>query len=277
MKNLRLVPEAQLIKPKRMVYMSNIIPRLFNFNNTNIRSEIHNGEEYWSIVDVVKALLENDQRPSQYWNDLKNGHGFAEIQLYGKTVSLKLSGSDGKKYLTDCATQENIFYIIQYIPSKKADKFKEQFAKIVNERIEEEKNPQLAVDRAVRTWQKQGKGQEWIKQRLKSIGVRNNITATWKEHGIKGDEYGLLTDDLHKGVFNKKVKEHKNELSVKGNIRDHLEEMELMAIEFAERAAANITKHRNSQGYTEVKKDVKEGSAIGFEALSKYKKLISEQ
>ena len=109
------------------------------------------------------------------------------------------------------------------------------------------------------------------------MGVRNNITATWKAHGIQGDEYGILTDDLHKGVFNKKVKEHKKELAVNGSIRDHLSRIELIAIEAAEAMAEELTKHRNSQGLAKIKQDVKDGSAIGADALNKYKKLLSEQ
>lgn len=256
--------------------MSNIITKEFIFNNTNIRSEMHEGQLYWSVVDIVESL-EVSPIPRNYWSDLKNGHSITGIQLHGKIVQLKMKATDGKMRETDCATQENIFYIIQYIPSKKADPFKELFAKIANQRFEEEKNPQLAVDRAVRTWQRHGRSDEWIAKRLKGIAVRNTTTDTWKAHGIEGKQYGALTNILHVGVFNKTVKQHTEELAVSGNLRDNLDDLELLALEFAELASTKLTKHRNSQGYDEVKKDVKEGSAIGADALSKYKKLLSEQ
>lgn len=255
--------------------MSNIIPKEFSFNNTNIRSDMHEGQLYWSIVDVIQAL-EVSPTPRQYWSDLKRGHGFAGIQLYGKTLRLKVRAEDGKMRETDCATQENIFYIIQYIPSPKADPFKELFAKIANERFEEESNPQLAVDRARDSWKRQGRDDKWIGTRLRGIDARHNITNTWQKHGIQGDEYKKLTGTMHKGVFNKTVSQHREELSVRGNLRDSLSKVDLAALYFAEIAAEELTSHRNSQGFTEVKKDVKEGSAIGADALSKYKKLISD-
>ena len=252
--------------------MNTSLLQVFNFNNTDIRSAVHNGQVYWSVIDVVESL-EVSVIPRSYWSDLKNDHK----QLSEKIRQLKVKAEDGKMRETDCATQENIFYIIQYIPSKKAHPFKEQFARIVNERIEEEKNPQLAVDRAVRTWQKQGKPEDWIARRLKGIAVRNTTTDTWKAHGIEGNQYGALTNILHVGVFNKTVKEHRKELAVTGNLRDNLDDLELLALEFAELASTKLTKHRNSQGYDKVEKDVKEGSVIGFEALSKYKKLINPE
>lgn len=277
MKNLRCASEAQLIKPERKVYMSNIISQSISLDNINIRSEMHEGVRYYSVIDSIQYLLEESENPRNYWNMLKIRMLEKGIQLSTNCVQLKLLSKDGKYRETDCATQENIFYIVQYIPSKKSSSFKEKFAKIVNERIEEERNPELAVNRARRTWHIQGRDKEWISARIKGIDARHNITDTWKDHGIKeSEEYKKLSGTMHKGVFNKTVSKHKEELSIKGNIRDHLSKVDLAALYFAEIAAEELTRHRNSHGYKEVHKDVKEGSTIGADALSKYKKLITD-
>jgi len=252
---------------------TNIITKLLSFSNKPIRSAIHEGKVYWSIVDILKSVLQEDQDASNTWSQLKirDSHTLTICQ------SMKLPRANGKIYPTDCATEEGIFRILQSVNSEKVEEFKLWLAKVGKERIEEEINPQLAVDRAVRTWQKQGKPEDWIARRLKGIAVRNTTTDTWKAHGIEGKQYGALTNILHVGVFNKTVKEHRKELAVTGNLRDNLSRMELMALEFAEAASEELTKHRNSQGYDKVEKDVKEGSVIGFEALSKYKKLINPE
>jgi len=252
---------------------TNIITKLLSFGNKPIRSAMHEGQVYWSVVDILKSVLRDDQDASDTLVNIKR----SEKQIPLILRKLKLPGTDGKMYPTDCATEEGIFRILQSVNSEKVEDFKLWLAKVGKERLEEEQNPQLAVDRAVRTWKKQGKPEDWIANRLKGIAVRNTTTDTWKAHGIKGDEYAKLTNSLHVGVFNKTVKEHKKELAVTGNLRDNLSRMELIALEFAEAAAEELTKHRNSQGYNEVKKDVKEGSAIGADALSKYKKLINSQ
>lgn len=252
---------------------TNIITKLLSFGNKPIRSAMHEGQVYWSVVDILRSVLRDDQDASDIWTSIKSR------DIHTPTIyrSMKLPRSNGKMYHTDCATEEGIFRILQSVNSEKVEEFKLWLAKVGKERIEEEINPQLAVDRAVRTWRSQGKPEDWIANRLKGIAVRNTTTDTWKAHGIEGKQYGALTNILHVGVFNKTVKEHRKELAVTGNLRDNLSRMELMALEFAEAAAEELTKHRNSQGYNEVKKDVKEGSAIGADALSKYKKLINSQ
>ena len=253
--------------------MNTSLLQIPQFNNKPIRSVIHEGKVYWSIVDIIESIY-GVGRGNYNWSKVKRNE-FDQVLPFWQ--QLKLTAVDGKMYQTDCAIEEDIYRILQSVPSPKVEEFKQWLAKVAKERLEEEQNPQLAVDRAVRTWQKQGKPEDWIAQRLKTVGVRNNITATWKAHGIQGDEYGILTDDLHKGVFNKKVKEHKKELAVNGSIRDHLSRIELIAIEAAEAMAEELTKHRNSQGLAKIKQDVKDGSAIGADALNKYKKLLSEQ
>ena len=252
---------------------TNIITKLLSFGNKPIRSAMHEGQVYWSVVDILKSVLRDDQDASDTLVNIKR----SEKQIPLILRKLKLPGTDGKMYPTDCATEEGIFRILQSVNSEKVEDFKLWLAKVGKERLEEEQNPQLAVDRAVRTWKKQGKPEDWIANRLKGIAVRNTTTDTWKAHGIEGKQYGALTNILHVGVFNKTVKEHRKELAVTGNLRDNLSRMELMALEFAEAASEELTKHRNSQGYDKVEKDVKEGSVIGADALSKYKKLLNSQ
>ena len=246
--------------------MSNIISQVFNFNNKEIRSSVHNGQVYWSVVDVIESLLESGERPRQYWSDLKNGHNQdTGIQLYGKIVQLKLEAADGKMYLTDCATQENIFYIIQFVPSSKANKFKEQFAKIVNERIEEEKNPSLAIDRIVRVYKNRGMTDDWIQKRFKAIVARNNLTDTLKEHGIKAYEYAKTTNILYKhsvGMDADEYKEYKG-LEKKDKLRDNFSVEELELSDMTERFLKAQIKKNDSQGFDEIKEDAKVAGNYG--------------
>lgn len=245
--------------------MSNIISQIFNFNNINIRSAVYDGQVYWSIVDVIKALTDSPS-PRQYWSDLKRGHGFSEgIQLQGKTLQLKIKSSDGKMYLTDCAIQENIFYIMQYVPSPKADEFKEQFAKIVNERIEEEKNPALAIQRGMDSYRKQGKSEKWIKTRIETIKSRNNLTDTLKDHGIKGNEYGRTTDILYERAFELKAKDLREVkgLDDKDRLRDNMSRRELTVVNISEDLLEGIIKKNDSQGFDEIKEDAKVAGNYG--------------
>jgi len=242
--------------------MSNIISQVFNFNNTNIRSTVHDGQVYWSVVDVIKALTDSPI-PRNYWSNLKNEN--ERFQLHRKCMQLKIESSDGKMYLTDCAIQENIFYIMQYVPSPKADEFKEQFAKIVNERIEEEKNPALAIQRGMDSYRKQGKSEKWIKTRIETIKSRNNLTDTLKDHGIKGNEYGRTTNILYERTFElnaQDLREAKG-LDDKDRLRDNMSKDELTVVNISENLLEGIIKKNNSQGFKEIKEDAKAAGDYG--------------
>ncbi len=153
---------------------------------------------YFSIIDVIQILSESNN-PRRYWSDLKRKlqqEGF--IQLYEIIVQLKLESSDGKKYSTDCTDTKNLLRIIQSIPSPKAEPFKLWLARVGYERMQEIADPEQSLDRARENWQKLGRSEKWIQQRMTGQETRNKLTDYWKESGVeKSDEFAFLTNIIH--------------------------------------------------------------------------------
>lgn len=159
---------------------------LVSFESQNIRKIWHDKRWFFSIIDVVDALTESDNS-RRYWSDLKiklREEGF-QIELYGKIVQLKLVASDGKKYLTDCADTETLLRIIQSIPSPKAEPFKVWLAKVGYERMQEVSDPEIALNRSRQLWQKHGRSEKWIQQRMTGQETRNKLTDYWSEHYVR--------------------------------------------------------------------------------------------
>ena len=224
------------------------------FNGHNVRRVFHNNEWYLSVTDAIEAITETD-RPRQYWTDLKRQlaekEGFTE--LYENIVQLKMVAADGKLRETDAANVETLFRLIQSIPSPKAEPFKRWLAKVGYERIEEFQNPEISVKRAIANWQIQGRTNEWIEQRLRSIVVRNELTEEWAKRGVQeGVEYGYLTNRISKKTWGIKTKEHSK---VKGltsqNLRDHMTDLELMLTMLGEKSTAAIAQERDVRGLDE--------------------------
>ncbi len=181
------------------------------FNDQEIRVEWNENEEKWyfSIVDVIAVLAEND-RPRKYWNDLKTKLKDEGSELSEKIGQLKMRAADGKMRLTDVADTEQLLRIIQSIPSPNAEPFKVWLASVGYERIEETEDPEKAFDRAMETYLKKGYSPQWINQRLKSIEVRKELTDEWDQRGVKkGSEYTILTDEITKAWSGHKVKDYK--------------------------------------------------------------------
>ena len=163
------------------------------FEDKNVRSVWHEATQQWyfSIIDVV-AILSDSSNPRRYWTDLKRKLTEQEdfSQLYDKIVQLKVIASDGKKRLTEMATVETLLRIIQSIPSPKAEPFKRWLAQVGSERLQEIENPELATQRAKHLYEQKGYSPEWIEKRLQGIAVRDELTAEWKERGVKaGKEF----------------------------------------------------------------------------------------
>jgi len=156
------------------------------FNQKEVRRHWDEDKELWyfSVVDVI-GILTDSSIPKRYWSDLKNKLKKEGSEVYEKIVQLKLVSSDGKKYATDCFSTENLFRIIQSIPSPKAEPFKVWLAKVGYERMEETIDPELAFDRAMQTYLKKGYSKEWVNQRLTSIEVRKELTEEWQASGVK--------------------------------------------------------------------------------------------
>lgn len=189
---------------------SQTIPAIFG--GEQIRRIWDEDKELWyfAIMDIIQVLTDT-KRPRKYWNDLKNKLKKEGSQLSEKIGQLKMQASDGKYYSTDVADTETILRLIQSVPSPKAEPFKLWLAKVGYERLEETADPELAINRALRTYLQKGYGKEWINQRLKSIEIRKALTDEWEQRGVKGGfEFAILTDEITKAWTGLTTKEYKN-------------------------------------------------------------------
>ena len=207
------------------------------FEQKQVRSIWNEVEEKWyfSIVDVIIVLTGN-ARPRKYWSDLKSKLKKEGSELSEKIGQLKMTADDGKMRTTDVADTEQLFRLIQSIPSPKAEPFKIWLAKVARERIDEIQDPEIGIDRLMETYLKKGYSKEWINQRLKSIEVRKDLTDEWDERGVKkGQEYAILTDEITKAWSGMTVKSYKKFKDIKTeNLRDNMSNLELVLNMLAE-------------------------------------------
>lgn len=224
-------------------------------------------EWYFSVIDVIRVLTESP-RPRKYWNDLKKKLSLEGSQLSAKIGQLKMKSADGKFYKTDVLSTEDILRLIQSIPSPKAEPFKLWLAKVGNERIEETEDPELAIDRAMRTYLKKGYSKEWIAQRLKSIEIRKELTDEWQERGMKEDlEYAILTDEITKAWADKSVKQYKKFKGLKKqNLRDNMANLKLVLNMLAEASTTEISRKQKPKGLSENKKVARRGGNVAKQA-----------
>lgn len=235
------------------------------FNDRKIRTHWDEEQEKWyfSIVDVIEVLTEND-RPRKYWSDLKSKLKKEGSELSEKIGQLKLYAEDGKMRLTDVADTEQLFRLIQSIPSSKAEPFKLWLAQVANERIDEIEDPEIGIDRLMETYLRKGYSTVWINQRLKSIEIRKELTDEWDNRGVKkGQEYAILTDEISKawsGLNTKQYKAFKN--LKKENLRDHMTNLELVLNMLAEATTTEISKEKNPETFEDSRKIAKQGGTI---------------
>lgn len=245
------------------------------FENKRIRHIYDKEKEvyYFSVVDIVAILIEKDyQSARKYWKVLKGRllkEGFNE--LVTNCYQLKLQADDGKMRKTDVADIKTVFRIIQSIPSKKAEPIKQWLAKVGQERVQEMADPSKAIDRARETYQKLGRSEKWIQQRMTGQETRNKLTDYWKDHDItEGEEYAILTNIIHQEWSGLSVKEHKDLKGLKAqNLRDHMSEAELIFTALAELSTRQIAEAENATGMEENKKSAKRGGKIAKEAKEK--------
>jgi len=249
------------------------------FNEKQVRRLWDEASEQWyfSVVDVIE-ILTNSSIPKRYWSDLKGKLEAEGSEVYEKIVQLKFVAADGKKYATDCFSTEDLLRLIQSIPSPKAEPFKLWLAKVGYERIEETEDPELAMDRAMKTYLKKGYSKEWINQRLKSIEVRKELTNEWQERGMKeGLEYAILTDEITKAWANKSVKDYKKFKGLKKeNLRDNMSNLELVLNMLAEASTAEISKKQIPQGLEENKVVARKGGVVAKKARVEIEKQTGE-
>jgi len=238
--------------------------RLALFEGRQIRKAFHEGEWWFSIIDVVEALVGGD-RPRKYWNDLKKkvaAEGYAEVSE--KIGQLKMTAPDGKQRLTDCAKTETLFRIIQSIPSPKVEPLKRWLARVGKERIDEIENPELAMDRMQALYERKGYPKEWIDKRLRGIAVRQDLTDEWKDRGAASNtEFAILTNEIMQGAFGLKVDEYKQVKALeRENLRDHMTDIELILTMLAEATTTTLHRDRDSQCMEPLRKDAKDGGAV---------------
>ncbi len=235
------------------------------FNNKQIRTHWDNDLEKWffSIVDVVGVLTESPN-PRTYWSVLKTRLKAEKSQLATNCSQLKMLSSDGKYYMTDVADTEQLFRLIQSIPSPKAEPFKLWLAKTGRERIDEIEDPEIGIDRLMETYLRKGYSTSWINQRLKSIEVRKELTDEWENRGIqKGQEYAILTDEITKAWSGFTTKQYRNFKSLKKeNLRDHMTNLELVLNMLAEATTTEISKEKKPKTFKESQKIAKQGGTI---------------
>jgi DNA-damage-inducible protein D len=234
------------------------------FEGGQIRKAFHEGEWWFSIIDVVQALVGGD-RSRKYWNDLKKKllqEGYD--QLSEKIGQLKMQSSDGKFYATDCANTETLFRIIQSIPSPKVEPLKRWLARMGKERIDEIENPELSMARMQELYEKKGYPKEWIDKRMRGIAVRQDLTDEWKERGAQTSlEYAVLTNEIMQGAFGLNVENYKQAKSLKReNLRDHMTDIELILTMLAEATTTELHRERDSQGMVPLSKDARDGGAV---------------
>ena len=239
------------------------------FENQQIRSHWDATQEQWyfSVIDIIQALT-GSERPRKYWSDLKKKLIKEGSEVSDKIGQLKLTAPDGKARLTDIANTETLLRLIQAIPSPNAEPFKLWLAQVGYERLEENDDPELTIDRALETYLAKGYSKEWINQRLKSIEVRKELTDEWEARGVnRGLEFAILTDEITRawsGLNTKEYKQFKN--LKKENLRDNMSNLELVLNMLAEATTTEISKELDPQSFDENKTIAQQGGEVAGNA-----------
>lgn len=241
------------------------------FQKSKIRTTWdHNNEEWlFSVVDVCAALAQSASKdPGAYWRKLKQRLKDEGSESVTKCHGLKMLAQDGKQRLTDVANTEVLLRIIQSIPSKKAEPFKQWLAQVGSERINEINDPELAIERAMDMYLSKGYSREWILQRLQSIKIRRKLTDEWDKHGIKkGLEYAILTDEISKGWSGMTTREYKDYKGLHNeSLRDNMTDMELVFNMLAEATTTEMSKQEQPETFTENQQVAKKGGETAGEA-----------
>ena len=234
------------------------------FKGKEIRKTIHGNEWWFSVVDIIAALTDSN-KPRDYWYRMKK----REKESSGTDLStfcrqLKMPSSDGKMYMAEVVNTENAFRLIQSIPSPKAEPFKRWLAKVGYERIQEIEDPELATKRTRALYKAKGYPDDWIEKRVRSIAIREELTDEWKDRGVKEQKnYAILTAEISKAAFGITPSEYKKLKGLKRqNLRDHMNDLELIFSMLGEAATTEITRNKDTQGFDENKQAAIEGGSV---------------
>lgn len=241
------------------------------FKGQRIRRVIFNNEWWFSVVDVCEVLADSTNA-RDYWYRVKSRVEDEEkLQLSTICRQLKLESPDGKMRETDCANTEGMFRIIQSIPSPKAEPFKRWLAKVGYERVQEIADPELATKRTRALYKLKGYSDSWIEKRMRGIAIREELTDEWKNRGAKDvSDYEILTAEISKATFGLTPIQYKEVKGLeKENLRDHMDDLELIFNMLGERATTEIHRVEDSQGFSKLKSDSKAGGDIAGDARKK--------
>jgi hypothetical protein len=245
------------------------------FQGKKIRRTWFNDEWWFSVVDIIEALTQTG-RARKYWSDLKKKLTEEGFQLSEKIGQLKMTAEDGKMRLTDCVNTKNAFRIIQSIPSKKAEPFKQWLAEVGYQRVQEIENPEIAQKRMRELYKAKGYSDAWIEKRVRGIAIRDELTSEWDKRDIKTDrEYSILTAEISKATFGLTPSEYKKLKGLKReNLRDHMGDLELIFSMLGEASTTRIARDKDAQGFIENKSAAKEGGAVAGTARRELEKQI---
>lgn len=239
------------------------------FEEKKVRTVWDSETEEWffSIVDVIAVLTDSDN-PRRYWSDLKRKLLKEGSQLYAKIVQLKMPSGDGKYYKTDVATTEQLFRLIQSVPSPKAEPFKLWMAQVAKERLDQMQDPELSIEQAMTDYKRLGYSDNWINQRLKSIEIRKDLTDEWKRHGLEeGVQFATLTDIIYKTWAGKTAKEYKQFKNLKKeNLRDNMTNKELVLNMLAELSTKEISEAIGPDSFDEHADVAQQGATVARNA-----------
>src|SRR3989344_4508662 len=245
--------------------------RIALFHDKEIRKTWHHEQWYFSVIDIISVLTEQPdfKKAKSYWTTLKGRLKKEGSELVTKCDQLKMQSADGKFYKTDVATIETLLRLIQSVPSPKAEPLKLWLAKVGTERIAEIQDPSQGIDRARALWKKHGRSEKWIQQRMMGQETRNKLTDYWKDHDVReGDEYAILTNIIHQEWSDLSVKGHKEIKNLKKshNLRDHMNEAELILTALAELSTRQIAESTKAKGLGQNKIPAKKGGQIARHA-----------
>ena len=250
------------------------------FGEKSIRTLWDDKQEKWyfSIVDIIEALTDSKdyQSARNYWKVLKNRLIAEGNETVTKCNQLKMQAADGKMRLTDVADQEQMFRLIQSIPSPKAEPVKQWIAKVASERIDETIDPELAVRRAIETYRRHGYNDSWIKERIEQIEERKALTDEWKRTGIKEMQYAILTNEIYQAISDMNAKQYKSFKGLKGkqNLRDNMTETENALTRLGEIATREISQNEDPKTFEHSRDIAKRGGGVARAARNELEKQL---
>jgi DNA-damage-inducible protein D len=248
------------------------------FQGKGIRRIWRNNDWWFSVVDVVEVLTDSSN-PRNYWSTLKMRELEYGVELSTFCVQLKLPSPDGKYYETDCANAKALFRIVQSIPSRKAEPFKMWLAQVGYDRVQEIQDPELAQKRMKELYRQKGYSNEWIEKRVRGMAVRDELTDEWSKRGVKEEKgYAILTSEISKAAFGMTPSEYREFKGLKKeNLRDHMDDIELILTMLGEASTTAIARKKDAQGFIPNKGAAAEGGTVAGVARKELERRTGER